>query len=125
MVIKVGDAGHSQLESPGSNLNETCLWAQKALTAQSLHTAAPFVQDYASSACEAELEATPETCTLQAIQLRAAQKMLLLDTLVTAAGGIIESRKAPPKRRAGRDTVSSSGAPKGFGGRPSKTKRKQ
>ena len=89
------------------------------MTAQNLPVAARCVQDYESSTSVAEEQTHLDTCLLQAISLRAAQKMLLLDALVWAAEEISESGKAPAKnflnllKRAKKAAGSRSNAPKG------------
>ena len=85
---------------------------QRALTAQDLPVAARFVQDYESSTTVAKEQAQLDTCLLQTISFRAAQKMLLLDALVWAAEEISESGKAPAKERANNSAKSRSKAPK-------------
>ena len=101
------------------------LWVQRALAAKNLPVAARFFQDYESSTTVAEEQAYLDTCLVQAISLRAAQKMQLLDTLWWAAEQVSKSGKAPAKRRAKNNAGSRSSAPKGFGAVAKETKKKE
>ena len=73
----------------------------------------------------AEEQGHLSTCKLQAMQLRADQKMVFLDNLVLATERTSESSKTPPKRKARGKAGSDSGAAKGFGAGAVKAKRKQ
>ena len=100
------------------------MWVQRASTARELPIAARFVQDYESSTAIAEEQAHLDTCMLQAIQLRAAHNMQLLEYLVRAAEEISKSGKAPAKKTAKNRTGSRSNAPKGRKAVTNKAKKK-
>ena len=99
---------------PQLDLAESCVWVQVALAAQSQPSSACFVQDYESPARVAEEQLHLDTCTLQAVQLRAAQKMLLMEALVFAAEKVNEPEQTSAKRRAKDNAGSRRSAPKGF-----------
>ena len=96
---------------------------QRALTAQNLPVAARFVQDYESTTV-AEEQAHLDTCLLNSISLRAAEKMQLLDTLVWAAEKVSEPEQTSAKRRVKNNAGNRSSAPKGFGTVAKETKKK-
>ncbi len=58
---------------------------QKASVLRNSDVASRFVQDYKCQASVAEVTGHLNTCILQAIQLRAAQKMACLNALVPLA----------------------------------------
>lgn len=96
-----------------------------ASAAQKLPLSACFVQDYESPARVAEEQVHLDTCTLQAVQLRVAQKMLLMEALVFTAEKINKTEQISAKRRAKDNAGSRSSAPKGFGAVARKGRRKQ
>ena len=106
-------------------LYKICVWAQKASALRDLQRpASRFVQDYECSAGVAEEEDHLSTCKLQAMQLRAGQKMVFLDALVAAAEATREPRKSLPKKIAKSKADSNRSSAKGFGAGAAKVKRK-
>ena len=110
---------------PQIDLAEYCVWVQVALAAENLSPSACFVQDYESRARVAEEQVHLDTCTLQAVQLRAAQKMLLMEALVGAAEKVSEPEQMSAKRLAKDNAGSRSSTPKGFGAVARKARRKK
>ncbi|CAL5220493.1 g2521 [Coccomyxa viridis] len=110
------------------NLYAKCLQSYRAKASALRRLQRPasrFVQDYECPISVAEEQGHLSTCKLQAMQLRADQKMVFLDNLVLATERTSESSKTPPKRKARGKAGSDSGAAKGFGAGAVKAKRKQ
>ena len=78
------------------------------LDLRNLHVASAFVQDYEASIAQGT--GHPNTHTLQAMQLRAAHKMVFLDVAAFAAEKISKFPKTPPKKTAKKKASGSTSA---------------